>query len=356
MQISQKVNRSMPGRPVLEIRGLHTQFRAGAKTINAVRGVDLTIGEGEIVGLVGESGSGKSVLALSLLRLVQSPGSIVAGEILLEGNDLLQMPERNLANIRGRAISIIFQQPQSCLNPVKRIGWQVAEPLMQQKRMRRGEAWTEAVALLKSVGIPGPEEKAFAYPHQLSGGQAQRVMIAIALALKPKLLIADEPTTALDVTIQAQILDLLRDRCRRDGTSLLLVTHDLGVVARLADRVAVMYAGQIVEHGPVEAILRHPQHPYTRGLLNAAPHLGMSKSSRLRDIPGTIPNLAESPPGCVFAPRCERRVRLLVPECTELMPPMHALGDNQYARCWRPLDEGRPEGGTTPTGIERGAA
>ncbi|WP_454854518.1 ABC transporter ATP-binding protein [Rhizobium binxianense] len=321
-------------RPLLDVRGLQTQFGTGRNMVNAVQGVDLQIGAGEILGLVGESGSGKSVLALSILRLIQSPGRIAGGSVVFDGKDVLAMSSLELSAWRGRDIGIIFQQPQSCLNPVKRIGWQVAEPLRQQERLSRRAAWDKAVMLLRSVGIPAPEEKALAYPHQLSGGQAQRVMIAIALALRPRLLIADEPTTALDVTIQAQILELLRDSCRDFGTSLMLVTHDLGVVARLADRVAVMYAGRIVEEGPVAAMLTAPGHPYARGLLDAAPRLGQMTGQRLRDIPGSIPDLSQPMPGCAFAPRCERRASLGLTTCLGELPPFIPIAERHAARCW----------------------
>ena len=322
--------------PLLDIKDLRTQFGSGPNTVNAVQGADLQIAPGEIVGLVGESGSGKSVLALSILRLIQSPGRIAGGRITFDGRDVLAMSPRELCAWRGRDIGIIFQQPQSCLNPVRRIGWQVAEPLRQQERLSRKAAWDKAVALLRSVGIPAPEEKARAYPHQLSGGQAQRVMIAIALALKPRLLIADEPTTSLDVTIQAQILELLRESCRNFGTSLLLVTHDLGVVARLADRVAVMYAGRIVEEGPVSVMLTAPAHPYARGLLDAAPQLGQTASQRLKDIPGSIPDLSRPIAGCAFAPRCDRRVSLGLAACLGEPPPFTPISDRHSARCWAP--------------------
>lgn len=321
-------------RPLLDIRELRAQFGSGRDTVNAVQGVDLQIGAGEILGLVGESGSGKSVLALSILRLVQSPGRIAGGGILFDGKDVMAMSSRELSAWRGRDIGIIFQHPQSCLNPVRRIGWQVAEPLRQQEKLSRKAAWDKAVTLLRSVGIPAPEEKALGYPHQLSGGQAQRVMIAIALALRPRLLIADEPTTALDVTIQAQILELLRDSCRDFGTSLMLVTHDLGVVARLADRVAVMYAGRIVEQGSVTAMLTTPGHPYTRGLLDAAPRLGQMRGQRLRDIPGSIPDLSRATAGCAFAPRCEKRASIGLSACLGELPPFIPISERHAARCW----------------------
>ena len=320
---------------LLDIQGLKTEFRLGrSRALQAVQGVDLSIGAGEIVGLVGESGSGKSVLALSMLRLVQPPGHITDGHMLFDGQDVMQMSARTLSAWRGRDVGMIFQQPQSCLNPVKRIGWQVAEPLLRHEKIGRKAAWAAAIDLLRAVGIPAPEEKVRAYPHELSGGQAQRVMIAIALALKPRLLIADEPTTALDVTIQAQILELLSERCRTLGTSLLLVTHDLGVVARIADRVAVMYAGRIVEEGPVETMLTAPSHPYTRGLIAAAPQLGQAQGGRLKDIPGTIPDLSRPYAGCAFAPRCELRQSLSLKACEDAKPASTAVGSGHKVRCF----------------------
>lgn len=321
--------------PLLRITGLTTEFRLeGGRRLQAVQGVDLDIGAGEILGLVGESGSGKSVFAQSILRLVQPPGQVVAGAIAFEGRSVMDMSARELSRWRGRDVGMIFQQPQSCLNPVRRIGWQVAEPLLLQEKLSRKAAWAGAVDLLRAVGIPAPEEKVLAYPHQLSGGQAQRVMIAIALALKPKLLIADEPTTALDVTIQAQILELLRESCRMLGTSLLLVTHDLGVVARLADRVAVMYAGRIVEEGPVETMLTAPAHPYTQGLIGAAPQLGQARGVRLKDIPGTIPDLSRLGAGCAFAPRCDVRAGQDLESCTLSQPLPVSIGPRHRALCF----------------------
>jgi oligopeptide/dipeptide ABC transporter ATP-binding protein len=326
--------------PILCLRGLQTQFLVGRNVLNVVRGVDLTIGEGQIVGLVGESGSGKSVLALSILRLIESSHCVIHGSVNFAGRDVLTMSKKELAVWRGRDVGMIFQQPQSCLNPVRRIGWQVAEPLFQQEKLSRKAAWAKAVELLRSVGIPAPEKKALAYPHQLSGGQAQRVMIAIALALRPRLLVADEPTTALDVTIQAQILELLRDSCRDFGTSLLLVTHDLGVVARMADRVAVMYAGRIVEEGPVSTMLTEPRHPYARGLLDAAPRLGQISERRLKDIPGSIPDLSRPATGCAFAPRCETRGRFELEVCRTDEPEFAELEQGHAARCWAVLPGG----------------
>ena len=322
-----------PGAPLLAVRGLRTSFRTGRGELKAVDGVDLDVAAGEVLCLVGESGSGKSVLALSLLRLIEPSGAILGGEVTFDGRDVGAMSGRALRRLRGRDIGIVFQQPQGCLNPVRRIGWQVAEPLMQGDGLGRAKAWDAAVGLLRAVGLPAPSDKALAYPHQLSGGQAQRVMIAMALALRPRLLIADEPTTALDVTVQAQILDLLKDRCRAIGAAMILVTHDLGVVAKLADRVAVMYAGRIVEQGRVAELFAAPRHPYSRGLLRAAPRLG-DGSATLADIPGGLPDLARMPAGCAFAPRCDVRRTLGLARCLEEAPPFFSAGGTERARCW----------------------
>ena len=319
--------------PLLAIRGLNTRFRSPRGFVQAVANVDLKVRAGEILGVVGESGSGKSALALSILRLIEAPGEIASGEILFEGRDILKMRSRELRQVRGRGVGVIFQQPQNCLNPVRRAGWHIAELLVRQDGLGRRAAWEAARELLRTVGLPGPE-MAMAYPHQLSGGQAQRVMIAMALALRPRLIIADEPTTALDVTVQAQILELLRERCRDSGAAMILVTHDLGVVAQLADRVAVMYAGRIVEEGPARAMLTTPAHPYTLGLLQAAPRLGADAGERLRDIPGVIPDLSRPLPGCPFAPRCATRVERNLARCLSDPPPAIALGPSHRANCW----------------------
>ena len=329
-----------PETPLLAVRGLRTGFAMPHGLLKAVDGVDLEVRSGEVLCLVGESGSGKSVLALSLLRLIEPPGRILAGEVRFDGRDVGAMGRRDLRRLRGRDIGIVFQQPQGCLNPVRRIGWQVAEPLIRNEGMGRARAWDAAVELLRAVGLPAAADKARAYPHQLSGGQAQRVMIAMALALRPRLLIADEPTTALDVTVQAQILELLRDRCRDIGAAMILVTHDLGVVAKLADRVAVMYAGRIVEQAPVADLFAAPRHPYTRGLLRAAPRLGEA-GARLADIPGGIPDLARMPAGCAFAPRCDTRRSLGLARCGEESPPFIQAGPAQRARCWALAEDAR---------------
>jgi peptide/nickel transport system ATP-binding protein len=318
---------------LLSIEGLRTHFETPEGTVRAVDGVDLSVSAGEILGIVGESGCGKTITALSIMRLIDPPGRIVAGHIGFEGRDLLGLSRDEMTRVRGGEIAMIFQQPRVSLNPVIRVGWQIAEQLIRRRGLSRQKAWAEAVALLASVGIAAPDAKALSYPHELSGGQAQRVMIAIALALHPRLLIADEPTTAVDVTVQAQILRLLRDRCRELGTALVLVTHDLGVIAQVADRVAVMYAGQIVEEAPVGEMFERPQHPYTRGLMNSIPRLGEHKS-RLAEIPGTVPSLMRPVPGCRFASRCEARVRYNVQRCVTEPPPVVAAQAGHSARCW----------------------
>ena len=296
--------------------------------VPAVNDVSFEIRAGETLGLVGESGSGKSVTALSIMRLVQPPGRIAGGRLLFKGQDLLTLDEAAMRAIRGAEISLIFQEPMTALNPVFRIGDQIAEALLVHGRADRQQAKAKAVELLRSVRIPNPESQVTAYPHQLSGGMRQRVMIAIALACQPSLVIADEPTTALDVTIQAQILELLRDMRSALNLSLLLITHDLGVVAETADRVAVMYAGRVVETGPVREILRNPQHPYTRGLLASIP--GGRPGGRLRAIEGTVPMLGALPPGCAFNPRCPDRFE----PCTTEPPPDYAVGPGQTAKCY----------------------
>ena len=318
---------------LLTVSGLATHFVTRAGTVRAVDGVDLALAPGEVLGLVGESGCGKTVLALSLMRLVEAPGRIVAGSILFEGEDVLAMDKVALTRLRGRGMGMIFQQPRTSLDPVMRIGRQIAEPLVAQLGMSAREAEREAVSLLAAVGIPAPEAKARAYPHELSGGQAQRVMIAIALSLRPRLLIADEPTTSLDVTVQAQILALLRERCRETGTALILVTHDIGVVAQLADRVAVMYAGRVAEEGEVGAIFASPAHPYTQGLLHSAPVLGRRRE-RLAAIEGSIPDLSRPIPGCPFAPRCDVRP-YVGPRCDREAPVPISVSEGHRARCWR---------------------
>jgi peptide/nickel transport system ATP-binding protein len=314
--------------PLLEVKGLKTYFYTEDGVVKAVNGVDFAIRPGEVMGLVGESGSGKSVTSLSIMRLIGGSGKIVDGEILFDGKDLTKLPENEMLSLRGNKISMIFQQPTSCLNPVFRVGDQIAESIMVHQKMDRHEAMRQVYDLLRKVGISDPERRAKAFPHEISGGQAQRVMIAMALSCLPKLLIADEPTTSLDVTIQAQILDLMRKLRTDTDTAILLITHDMGVVAEMCDSVAVMYAGQIVEYTDVVTLFERPLHPYTEGLLAAIPVLGLVQDN-LAVIPGSVPDLIHLPPGCKFAPRCPYVKEL----CTKEVPELVQIEDGHSARC-----------------------
>jgi oligopeptide/dipeptide ABC transporter ATP-binding protein len=319
--------------PLLELRNLRTIYDTDAGLVKAVDGVDLDVFRGEVLGLVGESGCGKSVTSLSIMRLIEPPGDIASGEILFEGQDLMKLSEGEMTHIRGDRIGMIFQQPLSSLNPVFKVGDQIAEVLRIHQTITRQQAWKRAVELLTSVGLPDPEQRASSYPHELSGGQAQRVMIAMALACVPDLLIADEPTTALDVTIQAQILDLLRVMRAQTGASIILITHDLGVMAEMADRVAVMYAGRIVEQTSVSTLFAEPRHPYTQGLLASVPVVGLVKE-KLEVIPGSVPDLIDMPAGCRFAPRCRARIEHDLPICTEIEPDLLPVQASHLVRCW----------------------
>uniref|UniRef100_UPI00313D0E83 ABC transporter ATP-binding protein n=1 Tax=unclassified Cupriavidus TaxID=2640874 RepID=UPI00313D0E83 len=319
--------------PLLDVRGLRTNFDTATGTVTAVRDVSLTIERGETLALVGESGSGKSVTACSLLRLLPRRGARVsAGEAWFDGIDLLALDDAGMRAVRGDRIAMIFQEPMSALNPVMRIGDQIVEAIRLHRRVSHAAAEARAIALLEQVRMPSPRERARDFPHQLSGGMRQRAMIAIALAGEPDLLIADEPTTALDVTTQAQILALLKRLQRETGMALLLITHDLGVVAETADRAAVMYAGRIVEQGRVDALLARPAHPYTAGLLASQAIDALAPGSRLPEIPGTVPPLSAMPPGCAFAPRCAHAR----PQCTQAAPALVAHGAVQLA-CHAPL-------------------
>jgi oligopeptide/dipeptide ABC transporter ATP-binding protein len=318
---------------LLKVEGLKTYFFTEDGVVKAVDGVDFEVRRGEIFGLVGESGCGKSVTALSILRLIDKPGKIVDGKVYFGDTAIHELNEKQITDLRGRRISMIFQQPVSSLNPVFTGGDQVAEVLKIHWSMEKEEAWNRAVELFKTVGIPDAEEKVYAYPHELSGGQAQRVMIAMALATVPELLIADEPSTALDVTIQAQILDLLKELRSKMETSVILITHDLGVIAEMVDRVAVMYAGRIVEQADVNTLFEEPVHPYTRGLMGSIPILG-KVMDKLEVIPGSVPNLIDLPPGCRFAPRCRSRVDHKLELCTRVEPDLITYRQGHQVRCW----------------------
>lgn len=318
---------------ILEIKGLKTYFFTEDGIVRAVDGVDLVVKRGEVLGLVGESGCGKSVTTLSILRLVSQPGRIVEGQILFENRDLLKEPESKMYDVRGNNISMIFQQPQSCLNPVFRVGDQLTETLHIHQDITKEEANKRAIELLSMVGIPEPEARASSYPHEMSGGMAQRVMIAMALACVPQLLIADEPTTALDVTIQAQILDLMRNLKAQMEAAIILITHDLGVVAEMCDRVDVMYAGRIVEEADVVELFQSPKHPYSQALIGSTPVLGQT-DKELTTIPGSVPNLINLPSGCKFAPRCLARVENNLEICTEKEPELKQVTKNHWTRCW----------------------
>ena len=329
-------------KPLLEVKGLKTYFYTEDGVVRAVDGVNFDVYPGEVLGIVGESGCGKSVTSLSIMRLISKPGKIDAGEILLDGENLLNLSEEEMSKVRGNRISMIFQQPQTALNPVFRVGDQLAEVLNVHQDMGKDAGWKRAVALLKMVGVPDPQRRVEAYPHELSGGMAQRVMIAMALACVPEVLIADEPTTALDVTIQAQILDLIRDMRREMGTSVILITHDLGVVAEMAERVAVMYAGEIVEQTDANSLFDEPLHPYTQGLMGSIPILGEIKE-KLAVIPGSVPNLVNLPPGCRFAPRCQARLKYACAVCAEVKPDLEEVKSGHQVRCW--LYKSAPEYG-----------
>ena len=320
--------------PILEIEGLHTRFTTRAGVVPAVDGVSYDLHEGEVLGVVGESGCGKSVTALSILRLVPDPpGEIVGGAIRFEGADLLRMTDEEMRHIRGNEISMIFQEPMTSLHPILTVGRQLTETLVLHRKMSGPEAWEKAVEMLRLVQIPEPERRATEYPHQLSGGMRQRVMIAMALSCDPKVLIADEPTTALDVTIQAQILGLMRELQTTLGTAIMLITHDMGVIAENAHRVVVMYAGRKVEESGVDELFAAPRHPYTRGLLDSIPRLdttGAPQGAKLNEIPGIVPSLWNLPPGCAFARRCP----YATDRCRSERPPLQEKSPGHWAACW----------------------
>ena len=320
-------------RTILEVKNLKTYFFTEDGVVKSVDGVDFSVKRGEVMGLVGESGCGKSVTSLSIMRLVGVPGKVMEGEIVFDGKDVLKLSESEMVQIRGNRISMIFQQPQSSLNPVFKVGDQIAEVLNIHRALGKKAGWERAIELLRMVGIPDAERRAQAYPHELSGGMAQRVMIAMALACVPELLIADEPTTALDVTIQAQILDLMRDLRTKMDAAIILITHDLGVVAEMAERVAVMYAGQIVEQSDVQTLFAEPKHPYTQGLIGSIPVLGIIKD-KLEVIPGSVPNLINLPSGCRFAPRCKSRIQHSLTICATQNPELKPIAPDHNVRCW----------------------
>ncbi len=331
---------------LLQVRSLSVDFATAQGVVRAVRDVSFAIAAGEVLGLVGESGSGKSVSSLAILRLLP-PQARISGRIEFRGEDLLSLPEAAMREIRGAGISMIFQEPMTALNPVMRVGDQVAEAVLahpgaatrsgdvhsssnrRQPRISKSEAWRHAVEALRTVAIPEPERRARDYPHQLSGGQRQRVMIAMAIVNRPQLLIADEPTTALDVTIQAQVLDLLNELRQKFALSMLFVSHDLAVVSQVSHRIAVMYAGSLVEIGTAEQVFRQPVHPYTRGLLRSVPTLRSDRNQPLRTIEGTVPAIAALPPGCAFEPRCEWRL----PSCSQALPSLVEVAPGHFARC-----------------------
>ncbi len=316
---------------LLEVRDLRTHFFIGAGVVRAVDGVSYDVREGETVALVGESGCGKTVSALSVMRLVAAPaGRIVSGQILFKGRDLLALDEEEMRRVRGRGIGMVFQEPMTSLNPVLSIGRQLTETVEIHLGMTPAQARGRAVEQLGLVGIPDPARRLAQYPHQFSGGMRQRIMIAMALSCNPSLILADEPTTALDVTIQAQILELMKDLSRRLGVAMLIITHNLGVVARYADRVNVMYAGKIIERGTAREIYARPHHPYTLGLLRSVPRLDEPRKSKLNPIEGQPPDLMRLPAGCAFVPRC----RYAIDRCVRDVPPLRAVSDGHDAACW----------------------
>jgi peptide/nickel transport system ATP-binding protein len=323
--------------PLLEVDDLHVSFRTADGVVSAVDGVSLAVDGGEAIGVVGESGSGKSVTALTMMGLTRLPNAVVRGRIILDGRDLLGLPTSEWRRIRGKRVAMVFQDPLSSLHPFYRVGWQIVEAIRAHEDVSRKAARGRAIEALREVGIANPEERVDAYPHELSGGMRQRAMIAMALALGPDILIADEPTTALDVTVQAQILELIQDLQREHGTAVVLITHDLGVVAQLADRVLVMYAGRVVERGPLETILDAPEHPYTWGLLQSIPRLDAPRRQRLQPIAGLPPSLIHVPAGCPFHPRC----RHAFAPCSEQEPRLLASQPGHAVACHLPAEERR---------------
>jgi len=327
--------------PILSVRNLRTQFKTDAGIVRAVDDVSFDLFPGESLGIVGESGSGKSITALSILRLVPEPGKIVSGDIRFRNDDLMKMSDEEIRDVRGKDIAMIFQDPQSSLNPVIKTGYQIDEAMLAHKNATPSQARARTIELLKKVRIPAPERRVKDFPHQLSGGMRQRAMIAMGLANSPSILIADEPTTALDVTVQAQILELLADLNHELGTAIIMITHNMGVVAGLCTRVIVMYAGQIVEQGPVDQIFEQPQHPYTWSLLRSIPRVDALRHERLRSIEGIAPDLLRPPSGCRFHPRCPFRIE----KCFTDEPHLEEVKPDQVAACWVTMDRARAEMG-----------
>ena len=329
-------------KPILEIKDLSIEYCANKRVVKAVNHLDLCIEKGESVGLVGETGAGKTTTALGVMGLIPNPpGVIRSGEILFEGEDLLKLSAKKMRQIRSKKIAMIFQDPMTSLNPVYTIGNQIVEVILLHTKKTKQEAWARAKELLELVGINEPDRRLKQYPHELSGGMRQRVMIAIALACEPKLLIADEPTTALDVTIQAQILELMNDLRHKLGMSIIMITHDLGVVAQMCEKIAVMYAGHIVEYGTTDEIFYNPQHEYTKGLINSIPKLNAEEKERLVPIEGQPVDLLNPPAGCPFAPRCKSCMKV----CLNKMPPRTELSDTHYTYCWLRQKEEFEKGG-----------
>ena len=326
---------------LLEIKDEHLSFFTPAGEVKALNGVSFSLNQGEVLGIVGESGSGKSVTAYSIMGLTAYPGKLIGGTIRFNGHEVEKMTEKEFRKMRGNEVSIIFQDPMTSLNPVYTIGNQIMEVLLQHTEMDKAKAKARAKELLELVGINEPEKRLKQYPHELSGGMRQRVMIAIALACEPKLLIADEPTTALDVTIQAQILELMQDLRKKLGMSIIMITHDLGVVASMCERIAVMYAGHIVEYGTTDEIFYNPQHEYTKGLINSIPKLNATEKERLVPIEGQPVDLLNPPAGCPFAPRCNKCMKI----CLSQMPPRTDLSETHYTHCWLRQKEEFEKGG-----------
>jgi len=332
--------------PLLEIKGIKTHFFTQDGVVKAVDDVTFEIGHGQTLGVVGESGCGKSITSLSVMRLIERPGQIVAGEIRLNGENLLDKSDADMRDIRGDQVSMIFQEPMTSLNPVFTCGDQIAEAVQQHTAVSRREAWDRAVEMLQVVGIPDAKRRATEHPHQLSGGMRQRVMIAMALSTDPDLLIADEPTTALDVTIQAQILEVMRDLREKNRMAIMLITHDLGVVAEMADEVVVMYAGKVVERADVKTVFGSPHHPYTQGLLMSIPRLD-ERRERLQVIKGTVPSPLNLPEGCLFKQRCPNRMKVC-----DIPPPYQEVGPNHVSRCWLTPAGEAPDVGADAQGAE----